>query len=127
MTLKKKVLFIDDEADIFSFLVKELRERGLDVCRVFKNGGEAAEYITNGGEYNAAIIDRELGGNNALGYFQGEELMELSKQHNPQAKIISFSGYLDKPGFADKALQKSSRNLIKELHDIVDYINLDII
>ena len=57
------------------------------------------------------------------GYIGGEDLMKLSKEYNPVAKVISFSGYNDRPKFADRILQKPTS--LKDLQKIVDYINCD--
>jgi len=117
---KPKVLFIDDEADCFRCFINELGNMGLNIIRTFSNGQEAAEYISTG-DYDAAIIDRRLGGDSALGYIDGEELMEMLKKYNPKAKVISFCGYNDKPLYADRVLPKPP--LPKDLQEIVNYIN----
>jgi len=117
---KKKILFVDDEADKLHSLIREFEKDGFEV-RVFKYQNEAREYITSGGEYDVAIIDRSLGESHLEAVpITGLELMELSKHINPSRAVLSFSGYSDKPLCADRQIIKPL--LIEDIEELEDYI-----
>lgn len=120
ITMKKKLIFIDNDAEHESEFLRFLKQEGFEITKVFKYGPHAQDYIQNMGEYDIAIIDRCLSGPLSDFSVTGEDLMRLSKEINPKAIVISFSGYDDKLAIVDKHLCKPA--FYEDLEDLVNYL-----
>jgi CheY-like chemotaxis protein len=118
---RKRIIFVDD--DLSQRVVRdELVKRGFEMTMVCARGQPAFDFIVSGGEYDVAIVDRRLAsGEEVIGQFTGEEIMDLSKQFNSRAIVASFSGYTDKPFSADYCLRKPTFD--EDIDEFTKYIN----
>lgn len=81
----KRILVVDDEADICWALEIGLNEEGYEIAHA--NEGKDALSIMRNRAFDLAIIDVKLPGKNGL------EVARIAKDINPDLKILIISGY----------------------------------
>jgi CheY-like chemotaxis protein len=106
------ILYVDDDYDIF--LEKLLARRGYTIIG-YRSGGKALEDIESGLRYDLALIDLSLD-DHAI---DGNDVIHASSEHVPEAPIVSFSGYNNKPVGSNRHFVKTEP--IEDLFRIIEY------
>lgn len=117
--MKNKIILADDELNCNRALSAILNLEGFEV-RVFSNGREAQDYISESCGYDALIADRRIGGEDCLSQVTGDELLELSAKLHPKARRICISGYDEKPRHAEKFFSKPLSQ--EDIEEMIRYL-----
>lgn len=104
------VLLVDDDAVCRRVTKKFLEANGYHVAE-FEDARSVVNAVEDGLDFQIAILDRSLAG------YLGEEVGDFLRRTCPQNGIISYSGYPDKPSYADSYLLKPAR--LEELLKLV--------
>ncbi|MDP3026951.1 MAG: response regulator [Nanoarchaeota archaeon] len=108
--MKGSILLVEDED--YSASLKRAIERKDYFVILYRDGQEAIDEIKNGLKYNLAIIDL------SIPKIDGEEVINLCKQINPNIPVFSFSGYSYKPKSSDMHIGKPI--ILEDLIEIID-------
>ena len=107
--MKGTILLVDDKAkkDMVWVLEEEL---GFLVCTYY-NGREAIKEIRNNLKYQLALVDLSLPD------ISGEDVIEASKEVNPNVPVIGISAFNYKSKKADKYVSKTQdEELLKTIN-----------
>jgi DNA-binding response OmpR family regulator len=102
----RKILVIEDEADLLGAMVRSFREGGLDVlaCATFEEGREALRNQS----FDALLTDVRLGA------FNGLQLAVVARDLHPDIRIIIYSGF-DDPVLRAEAERLDATYLVKPI------------
>jgi len=81
----KKILIAEDQKDTAEFLGRILKRKGHEVSVV--NDGLKAKKLIDSQHFDIFLLDCSMPG------MTGPELIKDAREHNPNAKVIIFSGY----------------------------------
>jgi two-component system, cell cycle sensor histidine kinase and response regulator CckA len=84
-----RVLVVDDEAAVRTFVARVLREAGYDAA-VAADGPEALGIAEQQASFDLFVIDVNMPG------MRGDELARRLRQHNRDAKVLYFTGFSDR-------------------------------
>jgi DNA-binding NtrC family response regulator len=88
VNMDKKILIVDDEADILNNLSRFLKTTGVEVITTTRI--EEAEYAIKHSFFDVVLADIRLSG--VLGR-EGLELLPFIQEHSPGTKVIIMTGY----------------------------------
>jgi len=97
--MKGTILLVDDRANKYMIEVLE-EELGFLVCRYYDGRG-AIRDIQDNLKYQLALVDLSLPD------ISGEDVIEVSKEVNPDVPVIGISAFGYKPKKADKYVSKT--------------------
>ena len=100
------VLIVEDNCGHILKNWLDSKEYSVTLCR---DGREAVEAIQNGLEYQIALIDLSLPKEVMkpdICFYDGADVIRISKEKNPDVPVICSSGYDYKPDGAEMLLQK---------------------
>ena len=102
----RKILLIEDEADLLGAMVRSFREGGLDVlaCATFEQGREALRKRS----FDVLLTDVRLGA------FNGLQLAVVARDLHPNIRIIIYSGF-DDPVLRAEAERLDATYLVKPI------------
>jgi DNA-binding response OmpR family regulator len=100
----RKVLLIEDDADLLGAMVRSFRDAGLDVlaCGTFEEGREALRNES----FDVLLTDVRLGA------FNGLQLAVVARDLHPNIRIIIYSGF-DDPVLRAEAERLDATYLVK--------------
>jgi two-component system, response regulator YesN len=100
----RRILLIEDEADLLAAMSRSFREAGLDVlaCATFEEGREALRKRS----FDALLTDVRLGA------FNGLQLAVVARDLHPDIRIIIYSGF-DDPVLRAEAERIDATYLVK--------------
>ncbi len=100
----RKILLIEDEADLLAAMSRSFREAGLEVlpCATFEEGREALRKQS----FDALLTDVRLGA------FNGLQLAVVARDLHPEIRIIIYSGF-DDPVLRAEAERIDATYLVK--------------
>ncbi len=96
-TMKKRILFVDDEYKVLDGLRRRLRGMHSEWEMEFAASGMEALEVLNGKSFNVVVADMRMPG------MDGCQLFELVKNLHPEAVRIIFSEHSDKDLILDSA------------------------
>src|SRR3989338_2705118 len=82
----RKILLVEDDHDISYEWSELIKLQGYSVL-TYEDAEKAVRAIWTGLKYDLAIVDQ------SLGIVTGNDVMEASRERNPDTPIILFSGY----------------------------------
>ena len=102
----RKILLIEDEADLLAAMSRSFREAGLEVlaCATFEEGREALRKRP----FDALLTDVRLGA------FNGLQLAVVARDLHPNIRIIIYSGF-DDPVLRAEAERLDATYLVKPI------------
>ena len=100
----RRILLIEDEADLLAAMSRSFREAGLDVlaCATFEEGREALRKRS----FDVLLTDVRLGA------FNGLQLAVVARDLHPHIRIIIYSGF-DDPVLRAEAERIDATYLVK--------------
>ncbi len=84
-----RVLVVDDEESICTLVEQALRKAGYDVA-VASDGHEALRVVEAQDRFDLFVIDL------VMPDMRGDELVRRLRQHDPDVKVLYFTGYGDR-------------------------------
>lgn len=105
MAPRAKILVVDDEQDICTFLSKLLNDEGYEITTV-KNGYQVIEEVRKG-SFDLILLDVIMPSMNGLDTYR-----EI-KKIDPQIPVIMMSGYPVK-GLVDQALSEGAKTCLNK-------------
>lgn len=117
---KKKIIFIDDEANVLQGLKRSLRPMINEWDMTFLQSGKEALELLAKNEYNIVVTDYKMPD------MDGIELFKIIKEKHPKIKLIMLSGQSETEIFetagkiADKYISKpcDHESLINTINEL---------
>ena len=111
-----KLLLVDDEEDLITFLAQRLRRRQMDV-ETATNGADAVA-IAEKGPVHVAVVDLKMPG------MSGIEVIEKLKEHHPFLEAIMLTGHGSQDSAYEAGRLQAYRYLLKpydfdELYELI--------
>lgn len=111
-----KLMLVDDEEDLTSFLAQRLRKRQMEV--VTANNGTDAVALADKSPIHVAVVDLKMPG------MSGIEVMEAIKAKQPFLETIMLTGHGSQDSAWEAGKLQAFRYLLKpydfdELHDLI--------
>lgn len=85
--MSKKILIIDDDADLCTLLARYLTKKGYEIETAHSGSKGIAKFTEN--KYDAVICDYRLGD------MEGSQVLTTLREKNPGVKILMITGYSD--------------------------------
>jgi two-component system response regulator HydG len=85
--MSKKILIIDDDADLCTLLARYLTKKGYETDTAHSGSKGIAKFAES--KYDAVLCDYRLGD------MEGSQVLSTLRAQNPMAKIIMITGYSD--------------------------------
>ena len=111
-----RVLVVDDEALIRWSLSELFAEVGYDVTEA-SDGASAVAEASEGGEYDAIVLDYRLPDSNDL------HLLEQIRQLQPRAAVVMMTAF-GTPEITSGALKLGAYQVVSKPFDVHDMVNL---
>jgi two-component system response regulator AtoC len=106
LTMRKKILFVDDEKDWLFMVETYLKEAGYDTLTA-KNGTEALS-VSHGVKLDVIIIDVNLAGEN------GVVLMGFLQRNHPNVPIILYTGMTHDEAVVQDMLKQGAHQYLRK-------------
>ncbi len=111
-----RLLLVDDEEDLVTFLAHRLRKRGIDVA--VATGGEQALAAARGQKFDVAVVDLKMPD------LDGITVMERLKEIQPYIELLMLTGHGSHDSAWEAGRLQAFRYLLKpyefdELHSVI--------